>query len=281
MQSYGVVVAVVVVVVVVVVVSVVVVTVVSVGFSGVGSMSTFDPHALNAKIPPKNAACFTNHPVREIRMPLEDSMRTLHFLGLLFLTACGPASVSGHVDDERVGSARDAFFDVVEFDAGIFGEVNFLVVVISDIPDACEVYQDVFADAFQTCEDRCDDYTQLAEDALGKDSYWSTTLVAHSDGDFVREYDYDADLGSDEFSLGFARLDATPMYDQDTCESSCEDGELLDADNETGNSGGLEIVEYVRDESVKGNFEVDMGSEEQLKGSFKAHKCDTSSWLFL
>lgn len=208
-------------------------------------------------------------------------MRTITMLGLLFLTACGPASVSGRVDDVRVGSARDAFFDVVELDAGIFGEVNFLVVVISDIPDACDVYQDVFADAFQTCGDRCDDYTQIAEDALGNDSYWSTTLVAHSDGDFVREYEYDTDLGADEFTLGFSRLDTTPMYNQNTCESACEDGDLLNADNETGNDGGLKIVDYVRDASVKGSFDVDMGSGERLKGSFKAHKCDTSSWLFL
>ncbi len=214
-------------------------------------------------------------------MPLEETMRILQIFGLLFLTACGPASVSGVVDGERVGSAQDAFFDVVELDFGIFGEVNFLVVVLTDVPDACDVYQDVFAGNFQTCEDRCDTYVQIGEDTLGKDSYWSTTLIAHSDGDFIREYEYDEDLGEDEFTLGFARIDTTAMYDQATCEEACRDGELLEADNETGNDGVLDIKDFVSGDSASGNFNVDMGNDEGLRGSFTAHECDTSAWLFL
>lgn len=199
---------------------------------------------------------------------------------LAALSACGPASVSGVVDGQRVGGARSAIFDALELDFGPFGEVNVLVVVLSDIPNSCDVFEDFFETIEPNCEDRCDEYTDIAQDALGAKEYWQMNLTAVSTGSFEDEFDYEeGQLENDEFNLNFLRYDAEPLYDSGDCEDECQDGDLLVADQETGNGGDLEITEYDSKDFVKGRFQVDMGGDEDVQGSFTAEYCNMGEWL--
>lgn len=199
---------------------------------------------------------------------------------VLTLSACGPASVSGVVDGQRVGGARSAIFDALELDFGPIGEVNVLYVILTDVPNACDVYEDFFENIEPNCEDRCDDYTDIADEYLGRPEYWQINLVAVTNGSFEDDFDYDeGQLDNDEFALSFLRYDAEPLYDNDDCEDECLDGDLLVPDEETGNGGDLEIVEYDSKDFVKGRFEVDMGGDEDLRGSFNAEYCNMAEWI--
>ena len=199
---------------------------------------------------------------------------------VLALSACGPASVTGVVDGERIGGARDAIFDTVELDFGFLGEVNILVVILSDIPNSCEVYEEFFETIEPDCEERCDDYEKIAQDYLGAKEYWQINLTAVNRGSFEDDYDYEeGQLENDEFQLNFLRYDAEPLYDTKACEDECLDGDLLVGDQETGNGGELEITEYDSKDFVKGKFQVDMGGDEDVQGAFTADYCNMSEWL--
>ncbi len=207
--------------------------------------------------------------------------RLLWALAAAGLWGCGPASVSGVVDGDSVGGARSAVYDTIELDFGAFGEANFMVVMLTDVPDACEVFEDFYTKIEPNCEDTCDNYRDVAEEFLGSKSYWRTDLLVLANGSFETDYDYEEDvLGSDEFQLNFYRYDAEPLYDADACEDTCLDSELLAPDRESGNGGRLEIVEFdSTDDFVRGKFEVDMGGDEDLRGSFRAEHCDMGDWI--
>lgn len=208
-------------------------------------------------------------------------MNRLSWLPLVgLLGACGPASVSGVVDGQGVGGARDALYDTLELDFGPLGELNVMLVIVTDIPQACDVYEEFFETVEPNCESRCDDYMGIARDYLGSKEYWSLTISAVSNGSFENTYDYEDDqLDDEEFALGFARYDAEPLYDADACEDACQDGDLLVPDEETGNGGDLEITAYESGDYVKGRFDVDMGGDERLRGSFTAAHCDMVDWI--
>ena len=191
------------------------------------------------------------------------------------LMGCGPVSVSGVVDGERVGGARSAIFDNLE----LFG-TDTVLVLLTDIPDACKTYEEIFeALATDTCDDRCDNLKDVADERLGRKGYWSVVIGSFTTGSVEDTYDYEQAPGNDEFNLLYQSWDVQPLYDTNSCEEECEDGDLLDPDEETGNSGELEIVEYDSKDFVKGRFEVDMGGDEELRGSFNAEHCDMVDWI--
>ncbi len=195
----------------------------------------------------------------------------------LALAACGPARVGGVVDGDRVGGARTAIFDTIE----LFGS-DTVVVVLSDVPDGCNAFEDIY-DALLTnadCDDVCDDLERPAKEYLGRKTYWTATITSFTTGSVEDDYDYeDGPLGDEEFNLSFSWYDAGPLYDPGDCEDTCDDGDLLDPDTEHGNSGDLEIVEYDSRDVVRGRFEVNMGGGEELRGSFTAEYCDMSDWF--
>lgn len=206
-------------------------------------------------------------------------MRRLWWLPLALTTACGPASVSGVVDGDRIGGARDAIYDTLELDFGVFGEVNAMAIIVTDFPNSCEVFEAFFETIEPDCDDRCDEYRGIAEEFLGGRDYWALSLVLISGGSYEDTYDYEPDqIGEDEFQLVFNKYDTEPLYEASTCEDACEDAELLVPDVENGNGGELEIL--VEDgDIVKGRFDVDMGGEEDLRGSFTATECNMAEWL--
>lgn len=195
------------------------------------------------------------------------------------LVGCGPASVSGMVDGDRIGGAVDAIYDTLEVNLGPFGEVNVMLVILSNIPDSCQVFEDFYENVEPTCEDRCDGYMETAEDYLGGKEYWALNLSLVSNGSFEDTYDYEeGQLEDEEFQLSFFKYDAEPLYDEDACIDACEDLDLLEPDTENGNDGDLEILEEDGD-LVRGRFEVDMGGDEGLRGSFTATECNMVDWL--
>lgn len=201
-------------------------------------------------------------------------------LAAALLAGCGPASVSGMVDGDRIGGAVDAIYDTIEVDLGALGEVNVMLLIVSDIPDSCQVFEEFYEDLNLSCEELCDNYVDTAEQYLGRKDYWALNLSLVSNGSFEDVYDYEegSTLEDEEFQLAFYKYDAEPLYDDDSCEDACEDQDLLEPDQENGNSGELEIVEQDGD-LVRGRFEVDMGGDEGLRGSFTATECDMVEWL--
>jgi hypothetical protein len=201
---------------------------------------------------------------------------------LVVLAACSPASVRGQVDGEGVGGARDAIWDELSIDLGPLGEYSVTAVILTDFPEACAVFEGFYEDAFQlSCDDVCDEYLELAQTYdLDREAYWSLSLSINTSDGFEGTFDFDRELGDDEFVADYSAWDATPLQDAGVCEDTCEDGDLLDPDTDEGEDGTLEL-EGIDDEDVlRGQFETSFGGEDGLQGSFRATRCDMSEWFF-
>lgn len=204
----------------------------------------------------------------------------MRHLVLLSLVGCGPASLHGTIDGERVGGARDAFYDTVGVDLGPLGEYELLVVMLTDFADGCEVIE-AFAEANEpSCEERCEEILGISEDfRLGGDRFWGTTFSVNTSDGIDGRFEHDGDLGEGEFTSSFSLWDGEPLRDADACEDACEDGELLVADVENGEDGELELEQD--GDVIVGRFDVSYGGDEGMKGSFVAQPCDMGEWLEL
>ena len=200
-------------------------------------------------------------------------------LPLLLLAACGPASVSGRVDGEGVGGASDAFYDEIRIDFGPFGELEYLVVMVSDFAPGCDIFEDFFTTIEPTCDDLCDEYIGYAEEYhLGRDDYWSLAFVVNVSDGIDDVFDFDEDLGDSEFTASFSSWDTRPLHDPAECEDACEDRDLLEAEVDEGKDGELELAD--EGDRIRGRFDLQLGGDDALKGSFSAHACDMEEWIW-
>jgi hypothetical protein len=160
--------------------------------------------------------------------------------------------------------------------------IEYSVVVVTDVPDACEVFlaMDDAEETSDDCEELCASYLQIADDHdLDEDEYWSVMFTVNTNDGAVGGFDY-ADLAdeTDEFTAIYSRLDARDLVDQATCESACEDQELLTSEDELPDDGSLELEE-VDDEQLPGTFTLEFGGTDLLEGSFDADPCDVEELL--
>lgn len=204
-------------------------------------------------------------------------MRRLVVLPLLLaLTGCAN-SVRGEVDGRGVGLARQAWFDVYEYDLGWLGEYYYTAVLMSDVSDACDGL-DALGDALSesSCEDRCEELAWVADEYTGWSEHWSLLMGAVVEGrdNIVGSYNYTNGVEEDSFSASFTWFSLELAADPDLCEDTCEDGEdLLLSDSEQGEDGELLIESYESDRLI-GEFELDLGGADLLVGSFDAAPCD-------
>lgn len=205
---------------------------------------------------------------------------------IILITGC-PNTMSGTVDNETVGPARDAIFDISTVD--IFGvEAAFITIVITGVPNACEVWDDFDdVDWSGDCDDYCEDLNAVATEHLIYDTYWNLTISLHAEDDnsVEADYDQDDDFGEDEFHASIENWDVSLLYDVDACEEECEDGDpVIDhSDDENAKSGTVIVSRYEHKDVIKGNYEIEFDSEDEVvKGQFKATHCDlwTENYLW-
>lgn len=195
---------------------------------------------------------------------------------------CGPARLSGQIDGDPVGGARDAYFDTIEISIPFLGSFDYQVIVLTDFPDGCETVSDV-SDAYDFgCDEICDELVPVAEEhGLREDEYWTTTLVANVSDGVDGMFDYDQELNEAEFTASFSTWDTRAIHDQAACEEACLDGDLLAATGEDGEDGELELELSDDGEVLAGRFDVDFGGDDQLSGRFNATACDTRDTWFI
>lgn len=200
---------------------------------------------------------------------------------LATLFACAPVRVGGIVDGEPVRGASDAIFDTVDVDYGWFGSWRGTIVLLTEFPDACEVYEALYDVEPTSCDDLCEEYIEVVEaHGLRADHYWSTVIAINTASGEEGTFDLDQDLGDEEFALGLYDYDNVPLQGADACEEACKDEDLLVPDIEEGEDGELEIDRADHD-VVQGRFEVEFGGDDRLDGAFSARPCDMDDWTGL
>jgi hypothetical protein len=186
----------------------------------------------------------------------------------------------GQIDGERVQGPRSAFFDTLDLDFGVLGSIEMVIIVVTSLPDGCDVLDDIYSTFEPSCEDLCDEYIDIAEDySLNADEYYMLWMTANTEDGDEGEFDFDNDLGDEEFSADYFSFDARPLHDTDDCEDACKDGDLLDAEIEQGKDGTL-VINRADSDVVTGRFNIEFGGNDELTGSFKATECDMSQWIW-
>lgn len=196
---------------------------------------------------------------------------------LLLAAACSPVGVSGSIDGARVGGARDAIYDTVGVDIPFLGDIEVTIVILTDFPDACATFESFYDEAIGTCDDVCEEYTQLQQELhLNQEGYWSTVLTVNTSDGTDGTFTFDTNPDDGEFAAGYNAYDAVPLRDAGDCEDACDDGELLVPDSEGAEEGELEMA--AKDDRLTGKFDVNFGGEDGLRGSFSAAPCDMGDW---
>lgn len=200
---------------------------------------------------------------------------------LLFAMGCDRASIGGSIDGERVGGARDAIWDELTLDLGVLGEWTSTVVMVSDLPESCELLE-AMDDAFAFgCEERCDEYLEVFDAFdLRADSYFILTLYANTSESIEGEFTFDDQPEEGEFNGSFATWDTTALRDPDLCEEACKEGELLEANTEVIEDGALDLSSLDKDDELRGRFELDFGGDDSLGGGFAARSCSLAEDWF-
>jgi hypothetical protein len=186
------------------------------------------------------------------------------------------------VDGDRVGGASDAFYETIEVDLGGLVQFNWLIIMITDFGEGCDVFEEIFETVESNCDDLCDEYVDIAEAfKLQSRDYWTFTMIAVNDNDdFEGEFDYDDEPFEEEFTATFSTFDVAPLLDHGDCEDECEDLDLLESDDELGDRGDLEITHWDEGDTITGRYEVEFGGDEGVKGGFKAEHCNMKDWLW-
>ncbi len=201
-------------------------------------------------------------------------------LMLALAAGCSSTSVGGDVDGTRAGRAKSAVFDRVSYSAFGFS-VEATVLLLSDIPDACEMVNDVVDVRESDCVDACTDWVAIADDHLGRDDYWWTVAILNPYDDDVGTYAINDDLDSEgDANAGFAALDFSELYDQDTCVDECNAGnDIVGFDDEQADAGSVVVDAYENNAEMKGSFELSFPGDDTLTGQYKAEHCQLEDFI--
>ena len=194
---------------------------------------------------------------------------------LALSTACSSTSVRGEVDGTPAVGARTAIFDTIEVNLFGFGFES-TIVMLSDIPNGCEVFEELTRVRTADCVDTCTDLGSVGNDYLGRDDYWATYIVLNPYDDHVGTYVYDSGLqGEGEFTTTFSALDFSEVYNQESCEDECfANNALITMDDEESDAGTVTIEAFENNVELQGDFEIEFPGDESLRGTFKAEHCN-------
>jgi hypothetical protein len=198
--------------------------------------------------------------------------------------------MSGTLDGQKVGPARSAIYDEAEMSMSVpgFGELvslQVLRVFVSGFPDACALYDRIYDVDYTSCEETCEDLHEIAADLLGHDEYWALSMTLfpedaveaeYTEGDLLDDLSLD-DLtltGNDTFSAGASLWDVSAWYDLAACEAACEDDPAVIDDEDVAETGELEVNKFVADSKLKGDYVLDFGGGDVIRGAFDAEYCD-------
>lgn len=207
--------------------------------------------------------------------------RLLSLVVALGLTTACTNTMSGKVDGVTVERAQSAVFDEVTYDIPFVGETRLVMLIVSSMPDACAVLTEVASQTPIGCDDVCDEYSELATEFLGGDSYQHLSVAVHVEDEIEREFYYDTDLGDDEFSARMDTWDTTLLNDRPACEDACDAGDsVMPTETEDGEGGDFEITSYTAGDALSGNYRVGFGGGDEVSGRFDATECDLSAWVW-
>ncbi len=218
-------------------------------------------------------------------------------LALLAVAGCAN-TMSGTLDGQKVGPARSAIFDEAEMSLTLPGlgdlvSLQVIQVFVSGFPDACALYDRVYDVEYTSCEETCEDLHEIAVDLLGHDDYWALSMTlfpedaveaAYSEGSPLDDLSLDdidwfdlGDLtlqGNDTFSATAGRWDVSTWYDVAACEAACEDDPAIIEEDELAEEGEVQVKKFVADSKLKGDYVVDFGGGDVIRGAFDAEYCD-------
>lgn len=186
---------------------------------------------------------------------------------LLLLAGCAN-TIDGAVDGNEPGGAEGSIFHVEHQDLGVFDDVNYGTLVMSNVDDACEAN-----DAFQevpgsSCETTCANLALFGDQYVGSDDLWALYLFFVT-GDTVPGTYTDDDLA---FTALFFWIDEALFDDPLLCEDTCEDDPSSWLDGDWADDGAITIETYETD-ALEGSFSVSFDGE-VLEGEFAADPCD-------
>ncbi len=201
----------------------------------------------------------------------------------ILASGCGSeASLRGTVGGEEVSGARTAVFDTVGFELG-GASFEATVLLVSDIDDACEVFEGLLDNTERECEARCGDYASLVDTyPLPGDSGYAFWMLANTSSGTLGDYSFaEPPVAAETFTGLYLDFDLSALEGTDACVAACEDGgpsSIVPSSTTAATSGTMEVTDDTSDE-LRGTFEVDLEEDGMVEGRFRASPCDLQGWI--
>jgi len=197
------------------------------------------------------------------------------------LMACGSVQLKGSVGEVDVRDARSVGYDRLTLELPIYGEVDWLVMVVSSADDACTIVPSLSTESIPSdCAEQCRYYQGAVADggANGAEA-WGMTIALNPMNDFDAEYLFDPDFQPDTFYGQHQNWQLGYLADQAGCEEACRDGVTVPAQRTEISGGVIDVPRYDDDGVLKANLDLAFGLE-RVSGSVRAFPCDLSSWAW-
>ena len=188
-------------------------------------------------------------------------------------------TMHGTIDGESVGPVNSSLFWE--------DEQGPVVLVLTGIPDACQVLGNLGAMQRGDCDSYCEAFTWVAEEFLAKDEYWLLTMaVMPDDGRSSPEAVYSLLDGDgqpeDEFNAAIDKLDWTSLRDVEECLSECESRDsAVGVDRRFAVGGTVEVTDFDFVEAdpylhrgertvIKGHYDIEFPGGDTVDGRFNS-----------
>ena len=197
------------------------------------------------------------------------------------LMACSSAQLKGSAGETEVRNARSVGYDRVRLELPIYGEVDWLVMVVSDADDACTVVPQLASEQVPTdCAEQCRYYQDAtATGGANGAEVWGMTIALNPFDEIEGEYIFDPDFQPSGFYGNHTNWQLGYLADQGGCEEACRDGVTVPAQFTAISGGVIDVPRYDGDGVLRAKLDLAFGLE-RVSGSLRAFPCDLSSWAW-
>ena len=150
---------------------------------------------------------------------------------------------------------------------------------MTNIANACEFYEQSEDVENPDCETYCSGWRDLDQQYNLPAKVWDLDIHLQDGDGFVGDYT-PSHFNSNQGSARISYTDISVLTDYAACMAACDAIEpfIEELESRQNENMTMSVNDYQEDESVKGNFSIDLDGGYNADGHFSASYCNFRSW---